>query len=342
MTGPMTGQMTGPMTGASSPEGLVVLAPDGVGEVVEGDDLATLALSVCDLRDGDVLTITSKVVSKAEGRLRSGDRDAALVAETARVVARRGPTTIVRNHLGLTMAAAGIDASNVVAGHHLLLPEDPDRTARSVRTAIAERAAVNVGVLVTDTAGRAWRNGQSDIAIGAAGVLVLQDFAGLHDSYGNELAVTAPAVGDELAGTAELAAGKLAGRPFAVVRGRADLVLPVGEHGTGARALVREDGADMFGYGARESVVHALSGTGGAVFGTPAAPDDLARAVVAVLDDAGAITRQGTGIRARVPEPVAPALARLEALAFAFGWTVSPTEIEHTRMVEVTFLPSSP
>ena len=103
---------------------------------------------------------------------------------------------------------------------------DPDGSARALRRAIAERTGVNVGVVITDTAGRAWRTGQTDIAIGAAGLLVLDDHAGRTDAHGNELAVTAPALADELAGAAELAQGKLAGRPFALVRGRADLVLP--------------------------------------------------------------------------------------------------------------------
>ncbi|QIX25940.1 F420-dependent oxidoreductase [Nocardioides sp. JQ2195] len=337
---------------------LVVVAPDGIGEVLEGDDLAALALSVCDLVDGDVLTITSKVVSKAEGRRRTGDRLAGIAGETVRVVARRGPTTIVRNHLGLTMAAAGIDASNVTAGDYLLLPADPDRTARAVRAAIAERTGANVGVLITDTAGRAWRNGQGDIAIGAAGLLVLEDFAGRDDAYGNALAVTAPAVADELAGAAELASGKLAARPFAVIRGRADLVLPSGEDGSGASALVRADGADMFGYGTREAVVHALSGTGGEVFGSPALAEDLAIAVTSVLGQEAEVSVLEGRVRTSLSASAADVQIRLEALAFAFGWRLSSTPVPDDppgsrpggrpggrpdgRMVEVTFLPSSP
>ena len=144
------------------------------------------------------------------------------------MVARRGPLTIVVNRLGLTMAAAGVDASNVAPGHVVLLPEDPDASARALREGIAARAGVNVGVLVTDTAGRTWREGQTDLAVGAAGLRVLDDHAGRSDGYGNELEVTAPAVADELAGAAELAAGKLGRRPFTVIRGRGDLVLPTG------------------------------------------------------------------------------------------------------------------
>ena len=132
------------------------------------------------------------------------------------------------------MAAAGVDASNVAPGHVVLLPEDPDASARALREGIAARAGVNVGVLVTDTAGRTWREGQTDLAVGAAGLRVLDDHAGRADGYGNELEVTAPAVADELAGAAELAAGKLGRRPFTVIRGRGDLVLPPGDHGPGA------------------------------------------------------------------------------------------------------------
>jgi len=231
------------------------------------------------------------------------------------VVARRGPTTIVRTRLGLTIAAAGVDASNVAPGTVLRLPVDPDGTARRLRRAIAERAGANVGVVVTDTAGRAWRTGQTDIAIGAAGLLVLDDHVGRTDGYGNELMVTAPALADELAGAAELAQGKLAGRPFARVRGRADLVLPAGEDGPGAAVLVRGEGEDLFGFGAREAVVRALAGDPAdrRPFGAPAGVEEVAAAVLRVLGVA--------------PEPVADGLAvaadaRLAPLAFVHGWRV--------------------
>ncbi|QIG44042.1 coenzyme F420-0:L-glutamate ligase [Nocardioides anomalus] len=291
---------------------LTVLAPDGVPEVRPGDDLAALVSASLDLEDGDVVLVTSKVVSKAEGRLVPGtDRDAVLPAETVRIVARRGPTTIVRNRLGLTMAAAGIDNSNVEAGSLALLPLDPDASARVLR----ENLAPNVAVVITDTAGRAWRTGQTDIAIGAAGLVVLDDHSGRVDDYGNRLAVTAPAVADELASAAELAQGKLTARPFARVRGRADLVLPRGEHGPGAVALQRVEGEDLFGYGAREAVVRALAGDPAdrAPFGAPAAAAEVAAAV-----------RQVLGAE---PEPLGDALGvppdpRLAPLAFAFGWAL--------------------
>jgi coenzyme F420-0:L-glutamate ligase/coenzyme F420-1:gamma-L-glutamate ligase len=300
---------------------VTVVAPDGVPEVRPGDDLVALLLPLVDLADGDVVVVTSKVVSKTEGRVVPGDdRESAIEAEAVRVVARRGPTTIVRTRHGLTMAAAGVDNSNVEVGMLVLLPLDPDASARRLRAELAERTGRNVGVVVTDTAGRAWREGQTDIAVGAAGLTVLDDHAGRVDAHGNPLAVTAPAVADEIAGVAELAAGKLGGRPFAVVRGRADLVLPAGEDGPGAAALVRAESADLFGYGAREAVVRALLGhdedrTG---FGAAATTEELAAAV-----------RLVTGLDAR-PEGgdlvvAAPADVRLAALAHAHGWA-----LEHT------------
>ena len=231
---------------------LTVWAPDGAPEVRAGDDLADLLLPLtagAPLAEGDVVVVTSKVVSKAEGQVVRGDREGALAGETARLVARRGGTSIVRTRHGLTMAAAGIDASNVEAGHIVLLPRDPDASARRLRTRLRAATGLNVAVVITDSAGRAWREGQTDIAVGAAGVPVLIDHRGLVDAYGNELAVTAPAVGDEIAGAAELVQGKLGGRPFALVRGLGDWVLPPHEDGPGAAALVRAEAGDLFGYG---------------------------------------------------------------------------------------------
>jgi coenzyme F420-0:L-glutamate ligase/coenzyme F420-1:gamma-L-glutamate ligase len=299
---------------------LTVLAPDGVPEVRSGDDLAALAVAALSPLDGDVVLLTSKVVSKAEGRRLPGtDREAAVALELAepgaRLVARRGPTSIVRNRLGLTMAAAGVDGSNVEPGSVLLLPVDPDGTARRLRREIAERTGANVAVVITDTAGRAWRTGQTDIAIGAAGLVVLDDHTGRSDAYGNQLMVTAPALADELAGAAELAQGKLAARPFAMVRGRTDLVLPPGEDGPGAAALVRGEGEDLFGYGAREAVLRALAGDPAdlAPFGAPATAEEVAAAVTRVLGVAPGAVEGGLS---------APADPRLVPLAFAHGWAV--------------------
>jgi coenzyme F420-0:L-glutamate ligase / coenzyme F420-1:gamma-L-glutamate ligase len=314
---------------------LQVWAPDGVGEVAEGTDLASLLLEALaasgePLADGDVVVVTSKVVSKAEGRTRPGDRESALAEELAapgaRVVARRGPTTIARTRHGLTMAAAGIDASNTALGTVVLLPLDPDASARGLRRRLHELTGLRLGVVVTDTAGRAWREGQTDIAVGAAGLRVAEDFAGRVDAHGNELAVTAPAVADEIAGAVELAQGKLGGRPFGVLRGRADLVLDLDDDGPGAAALVRPEGGDLFGYGAREAVVRALAGDPGdrAPFGAPAAAEELAEAVHRVTARTG--TPSGDGLAVVVP---LEQVAVVAALALAHGWELeSRTGVE--------------
>ena len=253
-------------------------APGGFGEVRPGDDLVAMVARL-DLADGDVVLLTSKVVSKAEGRAVRATREDVLAADTVRVVARRGPLTIVENHLGLVMAAAGIDASNVEPGTVLFLPADPDGTARTIREGVYAGTGRNVAVLVTDTAGRAWRLGQTDIAIGAAGIEPLESLAGQEDRYGNPLAVTEPAVADELAAAAELVSGKLSGRPVTVVRGLAARVLPPGSHGAGARSVVRKREEDLFALGAREAVVAAVAGDDPLSFGAPAEPEELIRAL---------------------------------------------------------------
>jgi len=291
---------------------LQVWAPEGVPEVEAGADLAALLLAVSEIADGDIVVVTSKVVSKAEGRVVEGERDEWLAAETERVLARRAGTAIVRHRLGLTLAAAGIDASNVAPGRLVLLPVDPDASAARLRADLLAATGHNVGVIVTDTLGRAWRVGQTDVAIGAAGLQVAIDHEGQIDAYGNPLAVTLPAVADEIAGAAELAQGKLTGRPFAVLRGRADLVLPAGEAGPGAASLVRPEGGDFFGYGAREAVVQALLGApeGQPPFGAPAPLDELEAALARV---------PGAG-----PEAI-------RAIAFAHGW--APEAVDSAGLV---------
>lgn len=302
---------------------LQVLAPVGIGEVAAGADLAALLTGVVALTDGDVVLVTSKVVSKAEGRVVPGSREDLLASETARTVASRGATRIVRTHHGLTLAAAGIDRSNVAPGHVVLLPEDPDRSARRLRAALAGRTGRNVAVLVTDTAGRAWRHGQTDLAVGAAGLRVLENFSGRRDRHGNDLVVTAPAVADELAAAAELVQRKLGERPFAVIRGRADLVLPPGDDGPGAAALVRPEADDLFGFGAREAVVRALRGDPAdrAGFGAPATSEEL----VAALADAAGVAAVPDGEGIALPAGAADREV-VAAVAFACGWTVDPAD----------------
>jgi coenzyme F420-0:L-glutamate ligase len=207
------------------------------------------------------VVITSKIISKAEGRRLPGtERREAVAAESVRTVASRGRTRIVRTRSGLTIAAAGVDRSNIDQGWILLLPADPDASAARLRDQVAKRTGRTIGVIISDTAGRPWRIGQTDHAIGAAGVRVVERFAGRNDSYGNPLFVTAIAVADEVAAAAELAKGKLDGRPLAVVRGLDRLVVDVGEN---AQTLLREPSLDLFGHGSREAVLAAaLAATG--------------------------------------------------------------------------------
>ncbi|MDA0638006.1 coenzyme F420-0:L-glutamate ligase [Nonomuraea sp. MCN248] len=229
-------------------ERLEVFGVPGLGEVRPGDDLAAL-LAGADVRDGDIVVVTSKIVSKAEGRVREApDRAKAIEDETERVVARRGDTVITQTRHGFVMAAAGVDASNTAPGTVLLLPEDPDASARRIRAGLGRR----VGVIVSDTFGRPWRHGLTDVAIGAAGVVPLADFRGGADTHGNPLSATVTALADEIAAAAELVKGKLDGVPVAIVRGLSHLVTE--DDGPGVRPLLRPADEDLFRYGSRDVV----------------------------------------------------------------------------------------
>src|SRR5262245_28367388 len=206
---------------------LRVVGVSGLPEITPGASLAELIVAAApSLADGDILVVTSKIISKAEGRVVSAGRDDAIAAETVRVVARRGPTTIAQTRHGLVMAAAGGDRSNTAAGTVVLLPEDPDGSARRLRKSIVDMTGANIGVLITDTMGRPWRNGQTDKAIGAAGVIPLRDHRGQPDSFGNVLEVTVAAVADEIAAAGDLVKGKTDQVPVAIVRGLAEFVIP--------------------------------------------------------------------------------------------------------------------
>ena len=229
---------------------LTVTPVEGFPEVVPGTVLADLvAAAVPDLADGDVLVVTSKIVSKAEGRLVAVDPDdpaaaKALVEEEAvRVLRRRGDLVITETRQGFVCANSGVDLSNVPEGNAALLPVDSDRSARKLRDGLRARLGVSVGVVITDTVGRTWRRGLTDVAIGCAGVAAVVDLRGTEDALGRELHATEVAVADELAGAAELVMGKARGIPLAVVRGVEPAWL---REGSVRGEIVRPPAEDLF------------------------------------------------------------------------------------------------
>jgi len=232
----------------------------GMPDLRPGDDLAAAIVAAApELADGDVLVVTSKAVSKVEGRLlpvpdgdpesRERIRQQAIAAETVRVVARRGSLQIVENRQGLVLAAAGVDASNVRQDEIALLPLDPDASARRLRDALRELTGRTVAVIVSDSMGRPWRHGIADVAIGVAGLAAVLDVRGQADPHGNRLAVTEVAVADELAAAADLVKGKLAGIPVAIVRGYA-----YSDDGKGSSQLIRGSVGDLFRLGTAEAL----------------------------------------------------------------------------------------
>jgi coenzyme F420-0:L-glutamate ligase/coenzyme F420-1:gamma-L-glutamate ligase len=246
-----------PEHGAAAP--IEILPVAGLPDFRPGDDLTVVLASAAPwLRDGDVVVVTSKVVSKCEGRLVSApedpqERDALrrklIDEESVRVLARKGRTLITENAIGLVQAAAGVDGSNIGSSELALLPVDPNGSAATLRAGLRDRLGVTVAVVITDTMGRAWRNGQTDVAIGSAGLPVLQGYAGSVDPYGNELLVTEIAVADEIAAAADLVKGKFTGIPVAVLRG----LNPIDDGSTG-RELVRAGADDLFWLGTAEAI----------------------------------------------------------------------------------------
>jgi coenzyme F420-0:L-glutamate ligase / coenzyme F420-1:gamma-L-glutamate ligase len=206
--------------------GLSIIPVRGIPEVRPGDVLADLILAAGEpLADGDVLVVTQKVVSKAENRLEAVDPNdplshkAIVEREAVRILRRRGELLITETSHGFVCANAGIDLSNVERGYAALLPVDSDRSARRIRDGLRAKGGVSVGVIVSDTFGRTWRRGVTDVAIGCAGVAAVVDLRGTEDAYGRELMVTEVCVADELAAAAELVMGKATGVAVAIVRG---------------------------------------------------------------------------------------------------------------------------
>jgi len=277
----------------------------GIGELRPGDDLAALIVEHAPpLQDGDVLVVTSKAVSKTEGRLvvlddtdeqaREAARQQAIDAETVRVVASRDTLRIVETRHGLVLAAAGVDASNVARNELALLPLDPDASAQLLRESIRERAGVDVGVVISDSMGRPWRAGITDTAIGVAGLTALTDARGHTDAYGNVLSVTQVAVADELAAAGDLVKGKFGGVPVAVVRGMArDGKLD--DDGQGSRSLIRGSADDLFRLGTAEAIAIGREDVGWATEMPPPLHADAVEVVTALVprSDEDAAVRQG-------------------------------------------------
>ncbi len=339
---------------------LTVTALTGIPQVRPGDDLAALLLAgLADagltLADGDVLAVSSKVASKALGlTARAAQHDAAVREQSTQVVAERRSfgrvTRVVRAVSGPVLAAAGVDASNSgEPGTLLLLPPDPDAVCRQLHAVLAARTGVaRFGVLLTDTAGRPWRAGQTDFALGGHGVAVLEDLRGRADADGRRLDVTARALADEIAAAADLVKGKVLGLPAVLLRGLPELV---DEAGAGARSLVRGADTDWFRWGSQEAVRVAL----GVVPGSPAAeqvgirPTDgdtvaaqVHRAVrVALVTGLPASVDEEPGmLRVRGEDPVVVGMVAARVLVALAGEEVAVGPVRHTASSVDIVLPA--
>jgi coenzyme F420-0:L-glutamate ligase/coenzyme F420-1:gamma-L-glutamate ligase len=232
-----------------TPKSLTVTPVTGLGEVRPGDDLAALIARHGDVVDGDVVVVTQKIVSKSEGRLVEvdpgdpGERVRLVEREAVRVLRRRGDLLITETRHGFVCANSGVDFSNVASGWAALLPDDADRSARRIRDGLRAATGAEVGVIVSDTFGRPWRQGVTDVAIGCAGVAAVVDLRGSPDALGRELQATEVCVADEIASAAELVMGKASGIPVAVVRGVHPQWL---RRGSVADEIVRSPGEDLF------------------------------------------------------------------------------------------------
>ena len=322
------------MADHAAPSAIELLPITGLPEFRPGDDLiAAIADAAPWLRDDDVLVVTSKIMSKVEGRLvpapadpeaRDALRREWVETESVRVLARRGRTLITQNKLGIVQAASGVDNSNVRGDEIALLPVDPDASASALRAGLRARLGVTVAVVVTDTMGRAWRVGQTDAAIGSAGLTVLHKYAGEVDGQGNELVVTEVAVADEIAAAADLVKGKLGAVPVAVLRG-----LSVVDDGSTARDLARPVEEDLFRLGTEEALAQGraeavlVRRSVRAFTDEPVDPEALRRAVGAALTaPAPHHTRpvRFAHVRSRRAELLAAMRERWETDLRADGW----------------------
>ncbi|MDA8270464.1 MAG: coenzyme F420-0:L-glutamate ligase [Actinomycetota bacterium] len=226
-----------------------IFAPSGIAEIAKGDDLAEIILANCELNDHDVVVVTSKIVSKAEGRvvkLDQNDKDAfekLVRSEAKRVLRRRGKLLITETHHGYICANSGIDQSNVGGGNAVLLPKNPDLSARRLHQQLVNKTGLVLGVIISDTFGRTWRKGVTDVALGCAGVAAMVDLRGTHDSNGRKLVATEIAVADEIAAAAELAKPKAARTPVVIVRG---LDKGLFRPSSITREIIRDTSEDLF------------------------------------------------------------------------------------------------
>lgn len=228
---------------------LSLFAPEGIPEIHKGDNLAEMIMSSCKLSNNDVIVVTSKIVSKAEGRvviLPPGDPEAfeqLVLSQSKRVLRKRGSLLITETHNGFICANAGIDQSNIAEGHAVLLPKNPDLSARRIQKQIAVASGFTVGIIISDTFGRAWRKGLVDVALGCAGIAALVDLRGSRDAQGRILHATEIAIADEIASAAELVKPKSGGTPVVIVRG---LDQKYFRHSSVAKELIRHPSEDLF------------------------------------------------------------------------------------------------
>lgn len=319
----------------------------GLPEITAGVSLADLITAATRLEDGDIVVVTSKVVSKAMGlTVTTTDRQQLVLEQSRAVVAERatatGVTRIVEGLAGPVMTGAGIDASNT--DELLLLPPDPDAAAADLRTSLKARSGADVGVLLSDTSGRPWRAGLTDFALGAAGVQVLDDLRGLADTHGRDLAVTVRNLADALAAAADLVKGKTDRVPVAIIRGLAHLV---DTSAAGARSLIRTGQQDWFSLGQREAVREALGIRAGGpdseqVGLAPVSAEQLeatiARAVRAACHSTGTAPSAVSvdGARVVVPSGDGYLLARLEVALRGERLSISTRREADRAVITVT------